>query len=352
VSHARRHQLEIVIALGSIVLLPLLVQLGVRLEGWSGTITFLAAVLLIGQPYALIRLIEHFRPVPRRVQWAVIGCAGLGLLALIVLPYPRPPAFIITAALYFGAVQGYAAWSYLDEARTRSGVTRWRLWLAGAGASLGTALVITEGVSWMLGARLGLPFEALLAVAMVASYSLGLATPRRILRLLQRREFLRLLHGTAARAPHEREDQLADDLNRTAMHGVTAAATAVLLGRGELTVYASSEPAWEGLRLTPAVGLVGIALGGVEPVVGPPDECERPLSKLASGEVVAVIPIARSTPGWGALIIVERRASLLLPEDLAFAATLCRHAADVLDHARLLHEERSRPLMVPSRAAT
>ena len=346
--HARWHQVEVVATIGSVVLLLLLVQLGFRLEGWSGTITFLAALPLLGQPYALLRLLDHFRPVPRRILWTVIGCAGAGVLALIVLPYPRPPAFLMTAAAYFGAVQGYAAWEFISESRRSVGITRWRLWLAGAGTAIATVLVLAEGLMWIFGARPAPLLHVLVSLAMVACYYLGLAPPRRILRAAQHREFIRLLRRTAERAPHEREDHLADDLNTAATRGVAAAATAVVLDLDELTVHASSEPTWEGLRVTPAVGLVGIALGGVEPVVGPPDECERPLSQLAAGDVVAVIPIARSAPGWGVLVVVERRASLFLPEDLLFLGTLCRHAADVLDHARLLDEERGRARAVGS----
>ncbi len=344
VQKPRRHQIEIVATIGSIVLLLLLAQLGASLTAWPGTIGFLSVVLLLTQPYALVGLLEHFRPVPRRVVWAVIGGAGVGLLALVVLPYPRPPAFVITAAVYFAVVQGYAAWAFFTESRSRLGITRWRLSLACAGASAAIVLVLAEGVMWIVGARPAMLTQVMLAVGVVACYWLGLAPPRRLLTWLQQRELVRLLRQTAERAPAEREDHLADDLNSAASRGVTAGATAVLLGRDELTVYASSEPAWEGVSLQPAVGLVGIALGGVEPVVGPADECERPLNTLFAAAVVAVVPIARSTPGWGAIVVVQRRESVLLPEDLAFAGALCRHAADVLDHARLLHEERRRQL--------
>jgi hypothetical protein len=342
VRHARLHQVEIAASIGSIVLLLFLVQLGLRWDAWSGVITFVSAVLLLGQPYALLRLLEHVRPVPREVLWTAIGCAALGLVALIVLPYPRPPAFLVATAACFGAFQGYAAWAFIDEARRRAGVTRTRAWLAGAGASIATALVVIEGVGWIFGIRPLLLVYALLSLGMVACYGLGLAPPRRVLRSWQQRELIRLLRRTAETAPQEREDHLADNLNSAASRGVTAAATAVLLGRKELTVYAGTEPNWEGRNVTPDVGLVGVALGGVNPVVGSADECERPLNEFTGGDVVAAIPIARSAPGWGVLVVVERRASLYLPDDLELLGALCRHAADVLDHARLMHEERRR----------
>jgi GAF domain-containing protein len=122
----------------------------------------------------------------------------------------------------------------------------------------------------------------------------------------------------------------------------------VLLGREALTVYASSEPTWEGLRVTPAMGVVGVALRGADPVVAPPDECEPPLNQVASGQVAAALPISRAGHQWGVLLVVQRRASVLLADDLALLGALCRHAADVLDHARLRHEERDRARAVGS----
>ncbi|HUF48617.1 MAG TPA: hypothetical protein VMM93_12445, partial [Vicinamibacterales bacterium] len=279
----------------------------------------------------------------------VAGGAALGLVAQIVLPYPRPPAFLVALGLYFGGVQGYVGWALFTEAQRRAGITRLRLWLAGAGTALATLIVLAEGMGWSFGARLLPVFSLPLVLGTAAGYYLGLAPPRRLVRAWQEREFTRLLRRTAERAPDAREDAIADDLNLAATRAVTAAATLVLLGRSELTIYATTEPAWEGLRVTPQVGLVGVAQNGTSPVVGAPDECERPLDQCLAGEVVAAIPIAQSAPGWGVLLLVQRRASIYADVDLSLLGTLCRHAADVLDHARLMHDERrpsERPAVV------
>jgi hypothetical protein len=338
----RRHQIDLGVTLGSTVLLLFLAQLRVSSVGWSAALMFVAGLLLLAQPYALLRLIEHFRPLPRGTRWTVVGCAALGILALIALPYPRPAALPVTLAAYFGTVQGCAAWAFASESRRRAGVTRRRLWLAGAGASIAMALVVLEGVGWIFGARLALPLQLLVWLGMVTGYALGLAPPRRLLRSWQRTEFVRFLVRTTERPPDERADVLADELNGAATRSVTAVTTAVLLGRDELATHASSDPTWEGLRVSPDAGLVGVALGGAEPVVGAREEAEPPLNDLADGDVVAIIPIVRSSPHWGVLVFVQRRASLYLPDDLSQLGTLCRHAADILDHARLAHRERDR----------
>jgi len=178
----------------------------------------------------------------------------------------------------------------------------------------------------------------------VAGYWLGLAPPRRLIRTWQEAELIGFLCRTAERAPLDRADHMASELNRATLRSVTtASATAVLVSDEDVVVEASSEPAWESQRLVPDTGLVGIALGGVDPVVGPPDECERPLRALTDGDVMAVVPIARTSRRWGAVVIVERRESLFLSDDLPIVAALCRHAADAFDHARLIQEEQQQP---------
>jgi PAS domain S-box-containing protein len=338
----RRHHVDIVVTVGSLVALLLLVRLSAPFGSRSPTVQLVAVLLLLVQPYTLLRLLEHLRAVSAPLRWTAIGCTGAGSLAAFFLPPPRPPAFLIGAAAYFGVVQGYSAWAFITESRRSVGVTRSRLRLAGAGATIVTALVLLEGLGRIVGTRPALPLQSVLSLGMVACYWLGLATPRRLLRSWQRGELYRMLRQTAERAPDERERHLAEDLNRAAMRGVTAVATAVLIDRNGLSVHASSEPAWAGQRVVPAEGLVGTAMGGTDPVIGSRGECEPPLRDVVTGEVVAVVPIVRSSPTWGALIVVQRRASLFIHEDLALLGALCRHAADVLEHARLLRDERER----------
>jgi len=347
------HQLEIVTTLGSVVLLLVLPTAAIQFGIWPQAIGLVVALLLIAQPPALVGLLEHFQPVAVRVRWAVYVGAALALAAQIAWPWPRPSWLFAATALYFVVVQGFVVWAAWTEAQRRGGVTLWRLGLLGSGAAAVVALALVEAVSWLFAFRPGLPIQALLSLGALGGFWLGLATPPRLLRAWQRTELIELLRRTAAREPDERTAHVAADLARAVARTVTAAsATAVAIGRDELTIDASSEPAWEGLRLVPAMGLVGVGLGGTDPVVGSPDECERPVKDLVDGEVVAVVPIARSTPCWGAVVIAQRRESRFLSHDLASVAALCRHASDVIDYARLTHEARQyRPQMEDLRAS-
>jgi len=336
-----RHQIEIATTLGSMVALLVLPTVAIQFGVWPQGIGFAVALLLIAQPPALVGLLEHFQPVATRLRWAVYGCAGLALLGQMAWPWPRPSGLFAVTALYFAVAQGLVGWAAWTEVQRRGGVTRWRLGLLGIGTATAVVLAVIEAVSWLFGMRPALPVQAVLSLVALAGYWLGLAPPPRLLRAWQRTELIELLRRTAEREPDDRLAHVAGDLARAVARTTTAAsATAVAIGRDELTIEASSDAAWEGLRIVPAMGLVGVGIGGADPVVGPPDECERPVKDLVDGQVVAVVPITRSTPCWGAVVIAQRRESRFLADDLASVAVLCRHAADVIDYARLTVDSR------------
>lgn len=336
----RIHQIEIAGGLGPLALLVPLTALDFWAGGqWPG-LTMVCGILLLAQPFALLRLLEHFMPMPGRLRWTAIGCAAGGAVLFLLLPWPR--ILLGVAAFYFTAAQGYAAWESFDESCRRVGISRRRLRLTAAGAAAAIVLVALKSIGWVLGVSAAPLLQFVVVLVLALGYVLGIAPPRRVLHGWHEAELRRFLHITARRAPLERETHVADDLNEAAARGVTAAVTAVMLGRDELTMQATSEPVWERVQIVPGMGLVGIALGGTEPVVGPPKEAEPPLNSLATGDVIVVVPIARSSPRWGVVIVEQRRISLDHADELSLLGALCRHAADVFDHARLVQDERER----------
>jgi hypothetical protein len=336
----RIHQIEIA---GGLAPLALLVPL-TALDFWAGGqrpgLTLICGILLLVQPLALLRLLEHFMPMPGRLRWTALGCAAGGAVLFVLAPWPR--ILLGVAAFYFTAAQGLAAWESFDESCRRVGLSRLRLRLMAAGAAGAIVLVALKSIGWVLGVSAAPSLQIVVVLVLALGYGLGLAPPRRVLGLWHRAELRRFLHTTARRAPLERESYLADDLNEAAARGVTATVTAVMLGSDELTMQATSEPVWERVQVVPGMGLVGIAFGGTEPVIGPPKEAEPPLNSLATGDALVVFPIARSSPRWGVVIVEQRRVSVYQADELALLGALCRHAADVFDHARLVQDERDR----------
>src|SRR5688572_2833626 len=125
----QRH-LDIALMFASLAV-AILFQEFTRLTGqapsWLAT---LGSMLTLAQPYLLLRLVEHFRPVRRLVQWgSLLGLAGSWLI-VIALPTPRPPAASLLIIVYFVFVEAYAALAFVRGAMESGGVTRWRMTLA------------------------------------------------------------------------------------------------------------------------------------------------------------------------------------------------------------------------------
>jgi PAS domain S-box-containing protein len=342
VRYNRRYHFDILVTIGAPVLLFVLSRANALTTVVRPGILFTVALLLLVQPFTLLQLVDHFRSVPRLLKWAaIVGTTG-GTLLLLILPAPRPPWFLTGAAGYMFAVQGYAAWAFVVQARRTAGITRLRLKIAAVGAFVGVAAMSLEGVARIMGTRSTGAAQVLFLLGFVGCYYFGLATPHRVLRSWQRTELYRFLKGSNERAWGDREELVSADLNRAVERGVQAASTAVFLGPDALSIKAANGPDWRGVTIEPGDGLVGKALGGGEPALGRREQCEPAVRDRAAGDFVAVIPIITSSHQWGVVIVVQRRKSLFLREDLDLLKALCRHTADILDHARLLHEERRR----------
>ena len=122
-----------------------LVKLAFRDEHDGLRLVFL--VTLLAQPYFLLRLVHHFRPVPRALRWSVMACTTIGTVVLLAIPKHRPAWLVVSTALYFLTAQGYAGWAFLTEARQTGGVTGWRLRFAASGAWFSCAILAVDGVA-------------------------------------------------------------------------------------------------------------------------------------------------------------------------------------------------------------
>ena len=310
------------------------------------TLRLVFLVFLLAQPYFLLRLVQHFRPVPKALRFIVIGCTTTGALVLVAAPLPRPISLIIVTAVYFVICQGYAAWALTAQARVTVGVTGWRLRLAAIGTWIVPVLAVLEGVkAFSRSVQHSAPgIENLLGFALALCFYLGLATPRSLRQFWQRGQVYRFLEDVAESNPAEREARAADNLSRAAQRGVSATATLVLLGQEHMVVRSSSNPAWVGRTVVSDAGLVGQARFSLEPMAGTLDECEPRLEALvaSAGRHVFAVPIATRDDLWGVLLVIQRYGSLFPDDDMALLWRLCRYTADTLNHARLLTEERER----------
>src|SRR5581483_1565482 len=149
--HRDLPRLEIVLLFGCLTLVFLLSGVSRLVGPNASALGTLGLVIFLAQPYLLLRLVEHFRPVPR-LQHA-IGLAGLlgtwllTLLAVLLLPRGQSPGplaigLVVLAAAAFVYVETYATVAFVREARVTRGVAQRRLVAIAVGSGLLGGLIV------------------------------------------------------------------------------------------------------------------------------------------------------------------------------------------------------------------
>jgi len=189
------------------------------LTGWPLFVVFAGTV---GVPFLLLRLADHFRPVPELVQRlalaGLIFTQALNIWMLVVvdrlqgsvLTMPAPDRWAaLTQTVYIAGSTGFATWIFITTAIATSGVTAWRARLAALGSlvlvlgNVATTVIALQSIS-----ETGVPqppvqaqeaFYVAITVGAVC-YFAAFATPpwgRQLWQLRELHRFLRLTAGTS-----------------------------------------------------------------------------------------------------------------------------------------------------------
>jgi signal transduction histidine kinase len=323
----------------------LLIELtGERLE-WLRP---LSSIALISQPFLLVRLIAHFRPVPVWVLRATLAGFAGSVLLILIYRSPLPTWAALVAVAYFVAAETYAAVAFVRGARATSGVTRWRLLFA-AGASLLLAVpILLAGLARLLPPEvidLSLVTLILAAFSGVAYY-FGFAPPRWLRRTWQLNELNRFLRALMGRPLLERAQYVLDFVVDASVRVVGGrAAVAALWDEADevLRIRASNHPAVSDGVLVVNAGTIGRAWLEKRPAFARnPFDLSPQGKKLAQplgAEALYAIPIVLDRVSWGILVVLLQRSPLFADDDIELLALFAEQTALALEQWRLLHEQ-------------
>lgn len=316
-----------------------------RLGGEGETLRRVAALAVVAHPLLLLRLVDHFRPVPRWVTLAV----GLGVVGSWALVFTAAAASAAVAAicLVFAASTLYATRALVLGARHGQGVGRRRMALVGAGAVLialyalllGAARLwpgLEESLSWVT--QVGV-------LAAAVCYGLGLAPPPWLARAWQQEELQQFLRACAGEAGEATETALTR-LCRTARLAAGGQAAALARWNEEkqrLELQLRGERALVGGPL-PADGLIArhwtyrraFVASGRRQVQ---EACRRLAPGLDCGAILGV-PLITPSRVWGLLLVFLRRSPLVPEEELRLLSLFTEHTAVFLDYAALVEQLR------------
>jgi PAS domain S-box-containing protein len=307
------------------------------------------ALLLI--PYFLLRLVDHFRAVPRPLMLATATIAGLGAS----LPAWRAidaRALAVSEYAYLTCLLIYIGWAFAQSSRSSAGVTARRLVMACAGSSL-LALVAALALiaeATVPGDYSTAKLNILLDGLMMTCFFLAFTTPRSLKTRWQRAEHARYLTGAAERSDEDRGTQTAHDLLRATARSVGNALVFVAMrddpSEAQLLVRATSDHVLLGLGFAPGRGVVSWAIDARAPVSGNVTDCDPDMAGRLDryGSSVVVAPLSSGANIWGVVVVVQRRGSLFPEDDRLLLGQFARYAATALDHAYLITQQRERDL--------
>jgi PAS domain S-box-containing protein len=334
------------LGLGSMGLLVVVAKFASAGYGIPTSARALTSLAFLLQPYLVARVVRHFRPVSSRLLFALQGAAVIAVIYSLVSPKDLGLRFLLTFIV--ATTQITASAIMIMAARRHLGLTAWRLRLAALGVFLFGVLMTTTMYS-VPGREsrfrpIARPAMKILPVAMLLSYYAGLMPPRLLRRMLQRSEEYRFMRRTVERAPRDRGEMIAADLAEAATRSVASPVSLVLTGRRPLVVAGASVDGWIGTAVdfgefTP----IGRSLRTETSVSGDVQELEPALARVSlEAEQFLMVPIVATGRAWGVLCVTQRRRALFLRDDVDTLRRLCRHAAEILDHAQLLADERAR----------
>jgi len=333
--------------LDSLLFMSLLVGAVFMRGGSPSDPTFTLRMILVRlTPWALVRLVSHFRGVPRWVSPAFVGIAFAGPIFAGASSGSLNFTVRTTDAAILGLTASAVALVLAIEARRSAGTKRPRVWFAAAGtAAIGVAALIGFSSLWSTeGSRAGVdPMRLFVGVACVCFY-FAFATPRPLLTRWRKAEQSNYLSHAMKRDPEDRGQHAAEDLFNAAVRGVGGAVTFVAMrdeaASAGLRVVAASDPALEGHAIAPAGGLIGSAVTTARAHAGGHGDCERDLGDnvLMQGGGVLVAPIVTEATShvWGVVVVAQRRGALFPEDDLEMLTQVAGNAANALDHHQLI----------------
>jgi signal transduction histidine kinase len=347
--HPDRARLDIALLFGSLAFAvvggAVIKALGLTLPWFSS----LTSLLLVAHPFLLLRVVEYFRPLSRRVRW--LGLAGLLASWLIVLfSQTRATSPLLAVVIvYFVLVEGYCSLAFISGARRASGGIRWRMTFAAAGSGWFALLILLVGVMIVLpaAAAVATPLIEVMILLTVISDYLGFAPPSALRRAWQLGELDNYLQRLAGRPIAERVRSSLDLLCPTVSHSVGAIGSAVYVfqeANHRFVPQASDQASLTSITVEAAGGplqrawrehrpMAAHSLAEMGPQFGP-------LATQLGATAMYAMPIMNPERTWGVLAAFCLRPSLFPSDDQEILRLLADQAAQAIETGELFDQQR------------
>ncbi|HLQ33376.1 MAG TPA: ATP-binding protein [Chloroflexota bacterium] len=344
VRYRDRAHLEIAGLFGTLALIILLQGVaqitGVVLPPYAKLI---AAAVIVAQPYMLLRLVTHFRSLPR-TQHAIALVCLFGSWAVLIWTAAAPSVALTTAIVVpFAYVEGYATFAFVRAAIVTRGVTQRRLIAIALGSGLLASVILLAGVTAFLpaaGSAIS-TISNLLALGSAVAYYVGFAPPRWLRVSWQMAEFRRFLLTLSGRTSEDHATAALDHLGLAATRAAGGKAAVIAIGEeGADTLTIRTDPA--NRAALAASQMTTIELGSANPMITSAWRQRRPLaadakdwgptlraigSAFGGASSALLCPIAAHEVFYGLLIVLSDRRSPFVADELELLPIFAEQAA-------------------------
>jgi signal transduction histidine kinase/ActR/RegA family two-component response regulator len=299
--------------------------LGIRLAPPFSTVLTVAVLAL---PYLLLRLVDDFAGVPRRIMRGALGGLALMVVVITALPAPLPSWFTLPLIAYFVVLEIYAAVRFVQESRRSTGVTRRRMQAAAGGSFL---FGLTIGVAGLLPLVVPGSYTALtmtLALASALAYVVAFSPPRLLRRAWREPELRAFLARAVEISPLEETVAIARRLEERAAAALGANGAEIALwdeAAGELRLMGT------GARV-PAEDAAARAFASQRPLL------QDHARDRAAPEALLAAAISVRGRRIGVLSVHARRGPVFADDALELAQLLAEQAGLIIDGVRVYGE--------------
>jgi signal transduction histidine kinase len=348
VRHRERDRLDIALmfaSLGGTILLQEILKLLGAESRWTQAFT---TALTLAQPYLLLRLVEHFRPLPRTIRFLSLGGYATSALLAAAIPEPRPITVTLFIIVYFGLVESYAAVAFIRGAVQTEGHSHIRLTLIAWGSGQLAAAIFLAGVQiWRPSLEpTTAPLVFLLALGCGGCYYLGFAPPSRLRQAWRLAELHRFLQRVTRLPITGRTAEVLLQLCLTARRMTAGLAQLALLPDSDgqaLVVRTSTHKTIIHMRFGPDSTALWEVWSTREPaLIRSRTQMDAALADVAArvgANAAYVVPIATPEGPRGLLLGLLRRVPLFSEEHTDLLMLLGEQAALIVENATLIDEQ-------------
>lgn len=333
-------------SLGALIVVNEIVRLFDSLQ-WM---VILSSMLLVAQPYLLLRVVWLLQPQAQRVEKLALLVMSVCWAFIIFFEDPLPGIPLLLVVLYYVLLQGYSAFILIQGAFFRSGIAQHRLQFAALG-SLGLgAVIFLAGVRrfWPPASDIIPVWSSLIAIASGASYYLAFATPRWMRKTWQSAELYEFIHrnitSSATQGSSDQYTQLAQSALRTV--GGQAAVVIPVSASEQHSVVQLGDPLAARKTLLEEFDqkIVGLLKHFTHSryVTSVGREAFNPLDEVLAdffeSDTIFFIPIETAHQQWGTLLLFLSGTPIFETDDLDLLSLFAEQTAVSLDYMRLFDQ--------------